>query len=79
MNQLYQQLNPKTPIPNNIRQMIQNFKMLSNPQAAVQNMLNNNPQVKSLLQAANGNPEKAFRDLARQMNVDADEFIGLFK
>ena len=79
MNPLYQQLNPKTPIPNNIRQMIQNFKALRNPQTMVQNMLNNNPQVKSLLQAANGNPEKAFRDLAKQMNVDADEFIGLFK
>lgn len=75
MNSLFQQLNPTRQLPTNITNMIKQFKSMSNPQAMVQQMLQKNPQVNSLLQAANGNYEKAFRDLAQKMNVDADEFI----
>ena len=59
--------------------MIQNFKSISNPQAMVQKMLNENPQVQSLIQAANGNPETAFRNLANQMGVDPNEIIDMLK
>lgn len=79
MNQLYQQLNPTKPLPSNIKQAINNIKALRNPQAVVQQMLNQNPQIKSLLEAAGGDPEKAFRNYARQKNIDPDEFINLFK
>lgn len=79
MNPLYQQLNPKISLPENVKQMITKFKSLSNPQSMVQNLIDSNPQAKALIQAANGNPEKAFRDLAQQMNVDADEIINMLK
>ena len=75
MNSLFQQLNPTRQLPTNVRNMIRQFKSMSNPQAMVQQMLQKNPQVNSILQASNGNYEKAFRDMARKMNVDADEFI----
>ena len=75
MNSLFQQLNPTRQLPTNIKNMIHQFKNMSNPQGMVQQMLQKNPQVNSLIQMANGNPEKAFRDLAQKMNVDADEFI----
>ena len=75
MNSLFQQLNPTRQLPTNVSNMIRQFKSMSNPQGMVQQMLQKNPQVNSLIQAANGNPEKAFRDLAQQMNVDADAFI----
>ena len=79
MNQLYHQLNPTRPLSNNMVQMIKNFKSLKNPQAMVQQMLNQNPRVASLIQAANGNPEQAFRNLAKEMNVDPNEIINLLR
>lgn len=75
MTNLYQQLNPQSQLSSNITNLIKQFKTMSNPQAMIQQMLQRNPQVNSLIQAANGNPEKAFRDLAKQMNVDADQII----
>ena len=75
MNSLFQQLNPTRPLPTNDTNMIKQFKSISNPQAMLQQMLQKNPKVNSLIQAANGDPEKAFRDMAKQMNIDADEFI----
>lgn len=83
MNNLFQQLNPKQSLanllPSNIKNMIQMMKGLSNPQAYVQQAMQNNPQLKSALQAANGNPEQAFRTMAKQMNVDPDELISMLK
>lgn len=55
------------------------FKGLNNPQAFVEQAMNNNPQLKSVLQMAGGNPEQAFRNMAKQMNVDPDEIISMLK
>lgn len=79
MSSLYQQLNPVRQLPNNIKQMISQFKAMSNPQAMIQQAMQNNPQINSLIQAANGDPEKAFRDMAKQMNVNPEEIINLLK
>ena len=75
MNSLYRQLNQS--IPANAKQMIANVKQLANPQAAIQKMLNSNPQAQALIQAANGNPERAFRNLAAKMNVNPDEVVNM--
>ena len=80
MNQLFRQLNPLNQrLPANIQQMAQAFKAIKNPQAFIQQAMQQNPQLKSVLDAAGGNPEKAFRDMAKQMNIDPDEIIGMFK
>lgn len=79
MTSLYKQLNPPRPIPQNIRDMIFKFRGLSNPQAVAEKYIQDNPQLNSMIQAANGSPETAFRNLAKQMNIDADEFIKMFQ
>ena len=79
MNPLYKQLNPTNSLPNNVLDMIKTFRNMQNPQLMVQQILQKNPQINSLIQAANGNPEKAFRDLAKQMNVDAEQIIQAIK
>lgn len=76
MSSLFNQLNPLSQrLPNNIKQMIQNFKMVSNPQSMVKQMMDKNPQLKAVLEASNGNAEQAFRNMAKEMNVDPDEII----
>ena len=79
MNSLFQQLNPVRQLPANMKQMISSIKGLSNPQAMLTQMAEQNPQLKAILQASNGNYEQAFRNLAKQMNVDGDEIINLLK
>lgn len=78
-NKLFQELNKSSGIPNNIRQMVNNLKMISNPQAYAMQMLKQNPQLASIVSAANGNYEQAFRNLARQMNVNPEEIISMLK
>ena len=46
MNNLFNQLNPARQLPANIKQMAQMFKNINNPQAMIQQALNNNPQLK---------------------------------
>ena len=79
MSSLYQQLNPTKQLPGNILDKIKQFKMMSNPQTMVQQLMQQNPQVSSLIQAANGDPEKAFRDLAKKMNVDPEQILSALK
>jgi hypothetical protein len=55
------------------------YKGLNNPQQMVNQMLEKNPQLKAMIQSANGNPEQAFRNMAKQMNIDPDEFIKMLK
>lgn len=81
MNNLYQQLNQNN--QNNmlmgIKNMANKFKAISNPQLFLQEQIQSNPQLKSILQASNGNYEQAFREMAKQMNVDPDEIIKMLK
>ena len=59
--------------------MISSIKAFANPEMMAQKLLQENPQIQSLITAANGNPEKAFRDLAAKMNVNPDEVIEMLK
>ena len=80
MNNLFSQLNPiSQSLPANVKQMISMFKGLNNPQAMAQQLVSKNPQLKAILDASNGNYEKAFRDYAKQMGVNPDEIINLLK
>lgn len=82
MNKLFQQMSqasPKSSLPSNMKQVIQNFRMLSNPQSYIDKAMKENPQLNAVIQAAGGNPEKAFRDMASQMGVDADEYVKMWQ
>lgn len=82
MNSLFQQLNQTRSVnslPNNVKNMINMIKGMKNPQAMAQQMINQNPQLKSAIQMAGGNPEKAFKNMAQQMNVNPDEIMNMLK
>lgn len=52
---------------------------IKNPQAMVQQALQSNPQIQSLIQQNGGDPQKAFYAMANQLGVDGDEIIKMLK
>lgn len=68
-------------MPQNISQiknMMQMVRSAGNPQAMLQSMASQNPQVKQvidLIQKDGGDAKKAFYDLAQQKGVDPDAII----
>lgn len=79
MNSLFQQLNPTRQLPANIKQMISSIKGIQNPQAMLNQMAQQNPQLNAILKASNGNYEQAFRSMAQQLNVNPEEIINMLK
>ena len=45
----------------------------------LQQMMNNNPQIQQLVNAAGGDPKAAFYKLAEQKGVDPNEIINALK
>lgn len=60
-------------------QTINAVKTAANPNAMVQQLLSQNPQVQKLIQQAGGDPKKAFYALAQQMGVDPEQFLAQLK
>lgn len=76
MNPLFNQLyKPMSGIQN----MINAIKAAKNPQAMIQNMAANNPQVQQLLQQSGGDPKAAFYNLARQKGVNPDDVLKMLR
>ena len=59
--------------------MVQMFRGLKNPQAMAQQMMSQNPQLKSVIQMAGGSPEQAFKTMCKQHNVDPNEIMNMLK
>lgn len=62
--------------------MINIFKNANNPQALINNMVQQNPQMKQVMDFVkqNGNdPKTAFYKMAEQKGVDPNQIIDLFK
>ena len=76
LQMMQSQGNPQTA---RMRQMINNLKAMRNPQAAVMNMINQNPELKAVLDASNGNYKHAFYTMAKQKGVNPDEIISMLK
>lgn len=58
------------------------LKNANNPQAMISQLMENNPkmqQIRELIEANGGDAEKAFRNTAKQMGIDPDEFINNLK
>lgn len=78
-------------MPNPIMQAIQSpriqqikdtlslIKNAGNPQVLVEQMLNQNPQVKGILAQNNNDPKKAFYSMANQMGINPDEILSMLK
>ena len=60
---------------NNVKQMMNFVKTAQNPQAALNQLANSNPQVRQALTLAGSNPKQAFFDLARQKGINPDDVL----
>ena len=57
-------------------------KTASNPQAAMEQMLSNNPnyqQINKLIQDNGGDAQKAFYSMAEQMGINPDDVLSMLK
>ena len=65
-----------------IKQTMQTIRTAANPQAALNMMVMNNPQMKQVMEIVNqhgGDPMRAFTELARENGMDPDEILGMLK
>ena len=63
-----------------VRKYMNVLKSARNPQAALEGMMANNPQlqqVKQIVDKSGGDPMKAFRDMAEQNGLDPDEILSM--
>ena len=82
MNPIVQMLTKGSPVTNRlsqIRQMAQTFKMSNNPQALVNQMMTNNPQVKQIINQYGGDPQTAFYKYAEANGIDPNEILNMLK
>lgn len=70
MNPIFQQSNGAS-------QLAQLYRQYQANPMAVLGMLN--PQMRQVFDMAKGNPEQAFRTLARQRGIDPDQFIQMIR
>lgn len=61
-------------------QMVNKLKQAGNPQAAVEQMAQTNPNVKKAMDMCKGkNQKQVFEDMCRQNGMDPGQFSGLMK
>ena len=69
-------------IPPQIKQMISFVKMSKNPQAAMQQLIQNNPQlqqVMQMIQMSGKDPMALMETLAKQKGIDPQEIMDLLE
>lgn len=58
------------------------LKSAQNPQALLNNMASQNPQLKQVMEVINqhgGDPKKAFYDIAKERGIDPNEILNQLK
>lgn len=79
-NPIIQQL--RSPNLNNVRQMVNMVKSARNPQAMLNQLMQNNPnyrQVTELINQNGGDAKKAFYALAEQQGIDPNEILDMLR
>ena len=79
MNPILSQMNARNINPQQVSQMWNNLKNLNNPQQVINQAIQNNPQIKQLLQLSNGDYKQAFYNLAQQKGIDPDYILNMLK
>lgn len=77
-NPILNLLGQANPITQNLGQVIQTLKAVSNPLAALQNMAYNDPRMQNVLNVINqngGDPKRAFYAMAQQQGVDPNTVL----
>ena len=62
--------------------MIGMVNAAQNPQAMISQLMNNNPQMKPVMDAINaagGDPQKAFYDMAKKRGVNPQDILDMMK
>ena len=79
---ILQQLGKSQPAMGQIKQMMQMVRSAGNPQAMLQKLAMNNPQVRQVMeivQKHGGDPMTAFRAEAEARGVDPEEILRMLK
>ena len=79
---ILQQLARTNPMMGTIKQMMGMVNGARNPTAMMTQMMNNNPQMKQVMNVVNqygGDPQKAFYALAEQKGIDPQEILNMLK
>ena len=82
MNPIIQAMAGRSPIMARMgqaRQMFQMLKASNNPQAFLNQMLSQNPQVNQIINQYGGDPKTAFYKYAEANGVDPNEIIGMMR
>ena len=82
MNPILQMLNNGNQISTKLSQaqrMIQMVKSANNPQAMINQMLSNNPQVKQIVDQYGGDPQTAFYKYAEANGVDPNQILNMLR
>lgn len=77
---ILQQLARTNPMMQQIRKMIGVANASQNPQAVINQLIMNNPQLKPVMDAINaagGDPKKAYYQMAEKMGVDPNEVMNM--
>jgi hypothetical protein len=61
------------------KQMAQMFKSASNPNALVNQMMSQNPQVRQIINQYGGDPKTAFYKYAEANGIDPNDVLGMLK
>ena len=84
-NPILQMLKNTMPANNNLNQIRNMFNMVRssrNPQTMLQNMMNNNPQMKQIMdivRQSGGDPKTAFYKMAKEKGVDPNSVLSMLK
>ena len=85
INPMLQVLGRNQPLPNNLNQvknMLNMVRSSGNPQAMLNNMLAQNPQMQNVINYINqngGNPQQAFYKMAQERGVNPDDILNMLK
>ena len=73
-------LNQLKQLPNNNNDLLSMLQNASNPQALIQNMISQNPQITNIInQYGGGNPKAAFYEYARRNGKDPNVVLNALK
>ena len=79
---ILQQLARSSPMMGQIKQMMGAVRMAQNPQAALNQMLMSNPQMKQVMDIVGqygGDADKAFRSIAEQNGINPQEIMNMLR
>lgn len=82
MNGILQQLAMSSPAMGQIKNMIGMIKAAQNPQAMINQMMMNNPNMKQVMQIVNqygGDANRAFQDMAQKNGINPQEIFDMIK